>query len=108
MTYALAGMAWRARRAGCDICPMAQALGRVYLAEEPLGRGRNSRKLAERRRLLSRRNVMRSRNVWRSAAAAGGIICVVLVAQAFAASGYRILKKFPIPTDEATWDYITV
>jgi hypothetical protein len=51
---------------------------------------------------------MSSRSVWRSTAAACGIASMVLVVQAFAASGYRILKKFPIPTDEATWDYITV
>lgn len=50
---------------------------------------------------MSNRSVQRYASSW--------IVCIVLAMQAFAASGYRILKRIPIAsTDENTWDYISI
>jgi DNA-binding beta-propeller fold protein YncE len=51
---------------------------------------------------------MWSRSAWRQAAIGCGIVGMVLVADAFAQSGFRILKKFPILCGEETWDYIAI
>src|SRR6266566_3585692 len=51
--------------------------------------------------VMSNRSVLWYASSW--------IVCIVLAVQAFAASGYRILKRIPIAsTGENTWDYISI